>query len=338
MARSRSSRYPMPLSTRLLTGLLDRTGGLDVGAMSQEEIVAQRRRVPPAVPPVTWVTGAVPRGVRLGWATARARDGHPLSVRTYAPADARGPVPVLVYLHGGGWVLGNVRGYDALCAHLAAQVGALVLNVDYRMAPEHKAPRAAQDSVDALRWAAEAAGSLGGDPDRLAVGGDSAGGNLSAVACQVLRDEGGPTIALQALLYPGVDARQTFPSVREKADAPVLTTRQIDAFLAAYVDDSGLTRDDPLVSPYYADLAGLPPALVQTAEHDPLRDEGEAYGAALAAAGVPVRTTRYVGVPHGFHSFPGATRVGAQARAELVTELRRALHPTQQPTQQPAGP
>ena len=329
MARS---RYPMPLPTRLFTGAYSRAGALDVSAMSQEDIVASRRRVPPSVPPVTWVTGAVPRGVRLGWATAHARDGHPLSVRTYTPTGSvpTGPLPVVVYLHGGGWVLGNVRGYDALCAHLAAQVGALVLNVDYRMAPEHKAPQAALDGVDALRWAAEAAGSLGGDPTRIAVGGDSAGGNLCAVACQVLRDEGGPRVALQALLYPGVDARQTFASVRENADAPILTKGQIDAFLAAYVDDSGLTRDDPLVSPYYAaDLAGLPPALVQTAEHDPLRDEGEAYGAALAAAGVPVRTTRYVGVPHGFHSFPGVTHVGAQARAELVTELRRALHPAE---------
>jgi acetyl esterase len=232
----------------------------------------------------------------------------------------------VVYLHGGGWVLGSPRMYDPLCSFLAAEVGAVVLNVDYRLAPEHRAPTAALDCVDAVRQLPAHGGRWGSDPSRVAVAGDSAGGNLAAVVCQVVRDEGGPRIAAQALIYPGTDATMSQPSIRQHADAPVLTRRKIEAYLDHYRGPGGLAPQDPLLSPLWAaDHNGLPPALVQTADLDPLRDEGALYAERLSGAGVPVRLTNYLGAPHGFASFPGATHIGAQARAELVTELRRHL-------------
>jgi len=180
-----------------------------------------------------------------------------------------------------------------------------------------------------LRWAAAHAADLGGDPARLAVAGDSAGGNLAALVCHVAHDEGGPAIAHQALVYPGTDLSMSFPSIREFADAPILTTHKMDVFLAHYLGPQpAYDPRDPRISPYWReDLTGLPPALVQTAEFDPIRDEGQAYAARLAAAGVPVRATTYLGTVHGFASFPGATIVGRQARQELVDELRRHLTP-----------
>jgi acetyl esterase len=233
---------------------------------------------------------------------------------------------VVVYFHGGGWVLGNPRGYDPLCGYLADSVDVVVVSVDYRLAPEFVAPQGVQDCVDAVRWVGSSVSSLGGQPGRIAVCGDSAGGNLAAGVSLVLRDEGGPRIAHQALLYPGVDATMSFPSVTELADAPMLTRREIVAYLHRYLHGSGLDPKDPLVSPYWADsLEGLPPALVQTADLDPLRDEAVAYAARLTDAGVPVRATNYLRTPHGFMSIPGVTPSAAQARLELTTELRRHL-------------
>jgi acetyl esterase len=236
---------------------------------------------------------------------------------------------VVVYLHGGGWVLGSTRGYDPLCTFIARAVDAVVVSVGYRMAPEHRAPVAVHDCVDSVRWLPEHAAALGGDASHLAVAGDSAGGNLAAIVCQVVRDDGGPAISHQALLYPSTDATKSQPSIQEHARGPVLTLAKIDAFLDLYLGPDGLAPADPLVSPLWAaSHADLPPALVQTADLDPLRDEGRRYAERLAAAGVPVRHTNYVGAPHGFASFPGATTIGWQHRVELVTELRRYLHPT----------
>ncbi|WP_411285017.1 alpha/beta hydrolase [Lapillicoccus sp.] len=326
MSSSTSHLSGLPWRTRLFAALYDRTGALDVDGMDLDQIRAARGRVAPMVPPATWVTGAMPKGVRVTSSQLAARDGQSIPLRVYRPGHGAGPLPVIVFFHGGGWVLGNVRGYDALCGFLADSVEALVVSVDYRMAPEFVAPQAAYDCVDAVRWTASGVAALGGDPSRIAVSGDSAGGNLAAIVCQVVRDEGGPAISHQALLYPGVDGTQSFPSMLENAQAPILTKRQVDSFLATYTATSELPLDHPLISPLWAeDLTGLPPALVQTAQLDPLRDEGIAYAAALTAAGVPVRATTYVGAPHGFHSFPGATLVGPQARSELAAELRACL-------------
>jgi acetyl esterase len=295
--------------------------------MDLDGIRRSRAKVTPAVPPFTWITGPVFRDVRREDSRFTARDGHEVPLRVYRPAKSREAPPVVVFFHGGGWVVGNTRRYDPLCTFIARSVGVVVVSVDYRLAPEHRAPTAVNDCVDAVRWLGEHADSLGGNVSRLAVSGDSAGGNLAAVVCQVVRDEGGPTIAHQALLYPGTDATKSQPSIVEHAHGPILTEAKIDAFLDHYLGWGGLSAADPLVSPLWAaSHADLPPALVQTADLDPLRDEGALYAERLAAAGIPVRHTNYVGVPHGFASFPGATAIGQQHRAELAAEMSRHLH------------
>jgi acetyl esterase len=318
----------------VFTTVLERFGRESIIGMDLERIQASRHGVAPGVPPFTWVTGPVFADVTRQDTSFPARDGHQVPLRVYRPAVSsvsREPLPVIVYFHGGGWVLGNTRMYDPLCSFLARAVGAVVVSVDYRLAPEHRAPQAVHDSVDSLRWLAEHSGSLGaqgGDATGLAVCGDSAGGNLAAIVCQVVRDEDGPAIAHQALMYPSTDATMSQPSILENANAPILTRAKIDVFLDHYLGPDGLATDDPLVSPLWAaSHADLPPALVQTADLDPIRDDGRMYAERLAAAGVLVRYTNYVDVPHGFASFPGATTIGRQHRAELFTELRRHLHP-----------
>ena len=322
----------MPLRTKIFTSLYDAVSGRTAVADLTAAQRARARAVAlPALPPVTWVTGAVPKGVTVWDSRFTARDGATVPVRLYRPATGGpggtgGPLPVVVYLHGGGWVLGSTRGYDALCGFVADAVGAVVVSVDYRLAPEHPAPQGVHDAVDAVRWVGEHAAEVGGDGGRMAVCGDSAGGNLAAVVCLVVRDEGGPRIAHQALLYPGTDATMSHPSITELADAPILTRTDIDGFLGHYLDGTGLDLKDPIVSPLWAtDLSHLPPALVQTADLDPLRDEGRAYAARLADAGVPVRATNYTGAPHGFMSMPGIVPSAGQARYELAAELRAHL-------------
>jgi acetyl esterase len=317
----------MPMRTRIFASYLDRWGRDSILGMDIDSIRRSRAKVIPAVPPFTWLTGPVFQDVAREATRFPARDGHQLPLRVYRPAGSREPLPIIVFLHGGGWVLGSTRMYDPLCTFLARGVGALVVSVDYRMAPEHRAPMAVHDCVDAVRWLGEGASSLGGNGSRLAVSGDSAGGNLAAIVCQVVRDEGGPSIAHQALIYPATDATMSQPSIVEHAGAPILTRAEMDVYLDLYLGPDGLAADHPLVSPLWAaSHADLPAALVQTADLDPLRDEGRLYADRLAAAGVPVRHTNYVGVPHGFASFPGATNIGQQHRAELVGELRRHLH------------
>jgi acetyl esterase len=293
--------------------------------MSVQQMRQARSFASPNRAPFTWIVGRVPRGVDISEATFRACDGEELSLRVYRPSRGAG-LPVIVYFHGGGWVLGSVRGYDPLCGYLADAVGAVVVNVDYRLAPEHPAPHGVHDCVDAVRWIGSNGSVLRADVGRLAVSGDSAGGNLAAVAARVIRDEGGPAIGCQALIYPGTDATMSHPSIAEHADAPMLTRAEIVEYLYCYLDGTGLDPKDPLVSPFWVDdLSGLPPALVQTADLDPLRDEGLGYASKLADAGVAVRATNYLGAPHGFMSFPGVTVCAPQARLELVTELRRHL-------------
>jgi acetyl esterase len=318
----------IPLRTRVFTTVLDRFGRASIVGMDLNAIRRRRSAVTPTVPPYTWITGPVFADVTRQDTSFPARDGHQVPLRVYRPTGSGEPLPVVVYFHGGGWVLGSTRMYDPLCTFLARTIKAVVVSVDYRMAPEHHAPKAAHDSIDSVRWLGEHADSWGVDASRLGVCGDSAGGNLAAVVCQVVRDEGGPAIRHQALLYPATDATRSQPSIAEHARAPILTRTQIEVFLDLYLGRNGLAADDPLVSPLWAGShANLPPALVQTADLDPLRDEGRLYAERLAAAGVPVRHTNYVGTPHGFASFPGATLIGRQHRSELVCELRRHLYP-----------
>jgi acetyl esterase len=201
----------------------------------------------------------------------------------------------------------------------------VVLSVDYRLAPEHKFPAAVHDSFAATQWIADHAVELGVDRSRIAVGGDSAGGNLAAVVSQIARDRGGPSLAYQLLIYPATDMRMNMPSIDENADGPLLTKASMHWFIHHYVNSDG-DRTDPLASPMLAsNVCGLPPAFILTAECDPLRDEGEAYGQRLREAGVPVEVQRYDGMPHGFFSFAAALDGGRRALADATSRLRSAF-------------
>ena len=274
------------------------------------------------------VTGGVDPAVGITYGTAPARDEHEIPLRIYRPRalrDARTDVPVVMWFHGGGWVLGNVVGYDPVCSFIAAEVGCVVVSVDYRMAPEHRAPVAAQDCVDATTWVGVNGDVLRADTSRMAVAGDSAGGNLAAVVAQVLRDHGDTRLLHQALIYPATDLTMASASIREHPNAPLLSKRSMDAFRDHYVP-AGHDLRDPLLSPLFGRLDGLPPALVQTADRDPIRDDGFRYAAALREAGVPTRLTNYLKMPHGFAFMPGAApAVGRQQRWELASELTAAL-------------
>ena len=320
-----SYRGMSPLTT--LVSIIATSGRPGVASLDLEGIQEARSRTLGRNPLVQLVTGAVDPGVGITFGTAPARDDHEIPLRLYRPRslpDSRTDVPVVMWFHGGGWVLGNVVDYDPVCTLIAAEVGAVVVSVDYRMAPEHRAPVAAQDCVDATTWVAAHGDVLRADTSRMGVAGDSAGGNLAAVVAQVMRDAGMTNLRHQALVYPATDLTMSSPSIAENADAPILDKRAMDAFLDHYLAP-GTDPRDPVLSPLFGDLAGLPPALVQTADLDPIRDDGLRYAEALEAAGVPVRLTNYLRVPHGFASFPGATPVGHQQRSELVTEISRAL-------------
>lgn len=226
-------------------------------------------------------------------------DGQPLKIRIYWPAGT-GPFGACLYFHGGGWVLNNIDTHDDLVQRLAEASGCVFVSVDYRLAPEHKYPAALEDSYAALNWVAANAKDLNIDPTRIAVSGDSAGGNLAAATCLMARDRGGPAVAFQVLIYPITDCDFERASYQENADGYFLTKSQMQWFWKHYVD-SVAQMCEPYASPLRAaSLQGLPAALILTAEFDPLRDEGEAYAAALRNAGVPVEMTRYDGMIHAF--------------------------------------
>ena len=247
--------------------------------------------------------------------------GGEIPVRVYRP-EGDGPLPIVVWLHGGGWAMGSIDTYDAPVRALANAAGALVVSVEYRLAPEAHFPAAVEDSVAAVRWAAACGAELGGDPARLAVAGDSAGGNLAAVAARRLRGE--LELRLQALIYPVTDGGVNTPSYREFADRYGLTAAGMRRFWELYLDGSDSSNPDasPLRDP---DLSGVAPAYVLTAERDVLRDEGEAYAAALERAGVPVTHVRWPGTIHGFFRWIAATDVAGEAIAEVGARLRAAL-------------
>jgi acetyl esterase len=256
--------------------------------------------------------------------TAAPGPGGDIPVRLYVP-PGDGPLPVLVYYHGGGWVIGNLDSHDALCRALAARSGCLVAAVDYRLAPEHRFPAAVDDAYAALTWAAEKIGDLGGDPARLAVGGDSAGGNLAAVVAQLAKQQGGPRLAFQLLVYPATDRFDDSPSMHENALGPLLSRAWIEWFLGCYLNspDDGL---DPRVSPARADdLSGLPPALVITAEFDPLRDQGAAYVGKLREAGVDAELLPVDGMIHGFFQMAGVLDKARDTLDRAGDALRSAL-------------
>ncbi|MDE2884441.1 MAG: alpha/beta hydrolase [Chloroflexota bacterium] len=247
-------------------------------------------------------------------------------VRVYVPVtDDEGPLPVSMWFHGGGWVIGSVATNDATCRALANASGAIVVSVDYRLAPEHKFPVPFDDSYAATVWAAENAASLGGDPSRLAVAGASAGGNLSATIALRARDEGGPRLVQQSLIYPVTDHDFTRPSYVENGEGYGLSYASMVWFWDCYLS-SGAEASNPYVSPMLAEnLSGLPPAFVLTCEYDPLRDEGEAYAARLQEAGVPTRLSRYDGMIHAFFNAGIPFSRTWSAIDETAGELRKAF-------------
>jgi acetyl esterase len=247
-----------------------------------------------------------------------------MAARIYTP-HGTGPFPILVYFHGGGWVIGNLEAYDATCRALTNAAGCLVVTMEYRLAPEHKFPAAPEDCYAAAQWVAAHAGALGGDPRRIAVGGDSAGGNLAAVVAQMARDRGGPALCYQLLVYPVTDHHYDTPSYRDNADGYLLTKDAMVWFWNHYLRGAA-DGSHPMASPLRAaSLSGLPPALVLTAEFDPLRDEGEAYAARLREAGVAVTLRRYQGMIHGFFSLGAVLDRGKQAIQDAGAALRAAF-------------
>jgi acetyl esterase len=244
-------------------------------------------------------------------------------VRIYTPAGA-GPFPILIWCHGGGMVVGDLETADPTARHLTVETGCVTISVDYRLAPETKFPGACDDCYAAAVWASDNAASIQGDASRMAVGGDSAGGNLAAVVAQMARDRANPAFAFQLLVYPMTALDFDTPSYRDNADGYLLTRDSMKWYWEQYLgaDDAEHAYAVPSTARSFRDL---PPALVITAEYDPLRDEGEAYAEKLEAAGVPTTCTRYDGMIHGFFGMPAALDKGAQAISEAAAAMKKAF-------------
>jgi acetyl esterase len=268
-----------------------------------------------------------PSQARLAGTADRTVPGPagPIRTRVYTP-EGKGPFPVLVFFHGGGWVIGDLESHDSVCRELSGGAGVVVVSVDYRLGPEHRFPAAADDCTAVTRWVLQNAAQINGDAQRVAVGGDSAGGNLAAVVSQELRDQDRIRLAAQLLIYPvarldGVASR----SMVDNATGYLLQRADMDWFRDHYLGPN-VDGKDVRVSPILAkSLAGLPPALVQTCEFDPLRDEGEDYGKALTAAGVPTVMSRYDGSIHAAFSFFTIMEPGRRMVDEAIRWLKETL-------------
>jgi acetyl esterase len=247
-----------------------------------------------------------------------------LAARRYQahPGDR---LPLVLFFHGGGFVTGSIRSTDSICRAIAQEVPAVVLNVEYRLAPEHPFPAAVEDVKGAFDWAWAHAAELGIDPDRIAVMGESAGANLSATLAHLVRDEGGPALRHQVLIYPGPDASRSSASMEENAEGAFLSRASIEFFDRAYMPRPA-DREDPRASPIlYPSFADLAPATVVTAECDPVRDEGRAYAARLEADGTPVCLQEYAGMPHGFFGMHALVEASEEAIRFVGERLRAAL-------------
>jgi acetyl esterase/lipase len=247
-----------------------------------------------------------------------------IGARIYRP-DGSGPHPTLLFIHGGGFVIGDLDAYDAQCRVLCARVGAVVVSVDYRLAPEAPFPAAVEDALAAMEWVAEHVEELGGDAARVAIGGDSAGGNLSAGVAQAWRGRE-PALSAQLLIYPITDMLNERPSVTENGEGLLLTRDDMEWFHGHYLGGDEAQQSDPRASPALAeDLSGLPPTIVVTAQYDPLRDDGDAYAAALEAAGVRVIHRRFDGLVHGFFALGTLSKAAGLAVDGICDDLRDLL-------------
>jgi acetyl esterase len=253
-----------------------------------------------------------------------AGPGGKIPIRIYLPSRTD-PLPVLIYFHGGGWMLGTLESSDGICRSLANATPCAVVAVDYRLAPEHRFPAALADCDAATRWVVSHAGELGLDAGRVAVGGDSAGGNLAAAVTHLGHARGRPRLALQLLVYPALQHRADTASMRESTDPYLFDSASAAWCWSHYLTDEA-DGNSPFASPLRAaDLRGLPPALVLTAEFDPLRDEGERYAQRLATAGVPTETIRFEGIAHGFFGLLGRLDAASEAHTVASSRLRAAF-------------
>jgi acetyl esterase len=303
----------MPLHPQAAALIASAAGGKPVEEMTIEEgRAALEERVR--------LLGGSPQEV----ATVRDVSAGSVPVRVYAPS-ADQPLPALVFFHGGGWVKGSLQSHDVVCRALANGAGCVVVSVDYRLAPEHQFPAAIDDAFASLQYVAAHAAELGIDPDRLAVAGDSAGGNLAAAVALLARDSDGPRLVHQLLIYPVTDYNLDTTSYLENADGFMLTREAMRFYWRHYLR-SDADGDDPRASPLRASRFDLlPSALIITAEFDPLRDEGRAYASRLEAAGVTVTYSEYAGLVHGFVTYMGVIDQGKVAVAEASAALRAAF-------------
>lgn len=300
----------MPLHPQVVT-LLDAMSALGQAPIETEEPVAARAARAALVQPST-----------IDVAEVRDLDAGGVPARLYRPGP--GPTGLVIWFHGGGWVLGDLESHDDLCRSLCVRSGHSVLSVGYRLAPEDPFPAGLTDAISTTRWAHEHADELGCDPDRLAVAGDSAGANLAAVVAQLAP----VPLEFQALVYPVTDARANWPSYEENGNGTLLTAAGMRWFIDHYLSGGHGSPDDPRVSPLLADdaaFASSPPTLVLTAEYDPLRDEGVAYAERLAAAGVPTSHVMFHGQIHAFFSLPEFLDDANAARALVAQAIATAL-------------
>ena len=315
----------VPRSIRVIDQVRRRASG-GIAEMDLADIQAARYTRVPDVPVLGALLrrlsesalGTLPDGVTVSEREVPGAAGD-LPARLYRPATVGPSQPLVLHLHGGGWVLGSPLLYDWICGQLALRLGAVVVAPDYRKAPEHPAPAAVDDAVAVARWLLDAGGGADvGAPGPVVVAGDSAGGNLSALVALAARDEELDGLVAQLLIYPATDLTMTSRSANELTHEPILTRADMDAFIGHYLAD-GVDGADPRVSPLHVDdVSGVAPACIVTAERDPLIDEGVAYAQRLADAGVAVRHTTYVDMPHGFVSLPGLTPMATQAVAEMA--------------------
>jgi acetyl esterase len=320
MGGAKESAMALDPQCRAVLDLVIKSGRPAYNTISPKEARQLFRETRPA---------STPTPPEIGTVNDLVADGPhgPIPVRVYRPIDAGADaaLPALVFFHGGGWVIGDLDTHDVLCRQLTAEAGIEVVAVDYRMAPEHKFPAAVDDAWAATRWVVANAGKLGVDPKRIAVGGDSAGGNLAAVVALLARDAGSPTIALQVLLYPVTDAGTETASYRECGEGYLLTLDGMRWFYEHYMKSPGDAADwrmSPLRAPSHA---GVAPALIVTAGFDPLRDEGEAYARTLREAGVRVDYACYGGMIHGFAPMGRLIQTGSRAVSHVAASLRDAL-------------
>jgi acetyl esterase len=309
----------MPLDAQakmMIDGMKAMGISLHTPGITPEEMRRQmeERRVPPV---------GVPEMAKVEDRVIAAPDGAEIPIRIYWPTDEPGPRPVVVFFHGGGWVIGNIESHDSTCKALAHATNMVFVSVEYRLAPEFKFPIPPEDCYLATKWVADNAVTIGADPARLAIAGDSAGGNLAAVVALMARDRGGPPIKFQLLIYPCTDFDTARPSMIANAQDYFLTRDAMEWFYGHYLDEAD--KDHHHAAPIRAELAGLPPALVITAEFDPLRDEGNEYGRLLQQAGVPATVSCYDGMIHGFFSMTAIMDKARDAQAQAARALMAAL-------------